>query len=96
MLRLATALAPLLLAPLLLYLIAAGRLSLGGGEKDLVWLLPWTLWSLLFAMSSLVLWWRGWTAVRATVWSAAIGVAGVVAAALALAAFGRLGVGGRF
>lgn len=95
-LRVAIALLPLCLAPALVYLIGDGLIDIGGGEKDLVWVLPWTLWSLLFAIASLVLWRRGWSLSRSTGWSALIGVAGVLLAALALAAAGQLGVGGLF
>jgi hypothetical protein len=95
-LRVAIALLPLCLAPLLVHLIGDGVIDLGGGEKDLVWVLPWTLWSLLFAIASLVLWRRGWPLSRATSWAAIAGVAGVLLAALALAATGQLGVGGLF
>ena len=95
-LRFATALLPVALVPVLVRLIAGGQLDLGGGEKDLVWVLPWLLWSLLFAASSLVLWRRGWSLPRSTVRSAVVGLAGVLLAALLLAAFGQLGVGGRF
>jgi len=94
--RIGIALLPLALAPVLGYLIASGRLDLGGGEKDLVWVLPWLVWSILFAIGSFVLWRRGWTAVRSTVWSAAIALAGLLCGAALLAAFGKLGVGGRF
>ncbi len=94
--RVAIALLPLCFAPALVYLIGDGRIDLGGGEKDLVWVLPWTLWSLLFAIASLVLWRRGWPLSRATGRSALVGVAGVLLAALALAATGQLGVGGLF
>ena len=50
--RIGTALLPLALVPLLTDAIARGSLDLGGGEKDLVWVLPWTLWSLLFAVTA--------------------------------------------
>ena len=94
--RIALALLPLLLTPALVQLIASGWLDLGGGEKDLVVVLPWALWSLLFAVTSLVLWRRGSTVVRSTVWAALVGAAGLVGAAVCLAVLGQLGVGGRF
>jgi len=95
-LRIALALTPLAITPLLLQLIASGRMDFGGGEKDLLLLLPWTLWSLIFAVSSLVLWRCGWTVLRSTAWSAATGLAGLLVAGLALALVGQLGIGGRF
>ena len=94
--RLVVALLPLACVPLLVHLIAGGQIDFGGGEKDLVWVLPWLLWSLLFGISSCVLWYRGWPALRSTVWSAIVGVAGVLVAAAILMMFGQLGVAGRF
>ncbi len=96
LLRVATASIPLALVPVLVQLIGSGALDLGGGEKDLVWVLPWLLWSLLFAASSLILWHRGWSLSHSTVLSAVVGLAGVLLAAVLLAIFGLLGIGGRF
>jgi hypothetical protein len=59
MLRVLVCLLPLLLTPLWAYLIADGYLNLGGGEKDLIWLLPWLLWSALFAIAGAISWSRG-------------------------------------
>ena len=94
--RITTALIPLALVPVLVNLIANGRIDLGGGEKDLVWILPWSLWSLLFAASAMVLWRRGWSLSRSLVRSAIIGFSGVLLAAALLALFSQLGVAGRF
>ena len=94
--RTAVALLPLACAPLLVYLIGDGHISFGGGEKDLVWVLPWFLWSLLFGLTSLGLWYRGWPALRSTVWSVGAGFVGVIVAAAILAMFAQLGVAGRF
>ncbi|MGH9175129.1 MAG: hypothetical protein ACRD1H_12270 [Vicinamibacterales bacterium] len=94
--RVLTAILPLGLTPLLLYAIAEGHLSFGGGEKDLVLLLPWTLWSLVFAISAIVLWWRQWPHRRALQRSALIGLGVLVLVAVCLAAVGSLGVAGRF
>jgi len=55
--RLLVAVAPILLTLLFAYL-AAGPLSLGGGEKDILLAIPLLLWSLLFCGAQLVLWWR--------------------------------------
>ena len=94
--RIITALFPLALTPVLVELIANGQLDLGGGEKDLVWVIPWFLWSMIFMLSSFFLWYRGWSLRRSSVRSAIVGVGGVLLAALLLAAFGQLGIGGRF
>ena len=57
-LRLILCLFPLLATPLLALLIAEGYLDFGGGEKDLLLLLPWILWSLAFLVFSAVFWCR--------------------------------------
>jgi hypothetical protein len=84
------------LTPVLVQLIATGRLDLGGGEKDLVWVIPWFLWSLIFAVTSLFLWHRRWSAARSFTRSALAGLGGVLLAAVILALLGQLGVAGRF
>jgi len=80
---------------MLVMLIANGHLDFGGGEKDLVWVLPWVLWSMIFAVSSFILWYRGWSLWLSSARSAAVAFGGVVLAAVVLAAFGQLGIGGR-
>jgi hypothetical protein len=65
--RIVIALVPLALAPVLTILIADGRLDLGGGEMDLVWVLVWTVWSVIYAISVLVLWWNDWSIGRSVV-----------------------------
>ena len=93
--RLGLVLLPLALTPLLFVLIAEGVVNLGGGEKDLFVLLPWTLGAVLFAVSSLVLWRRGWSVARATGMAATVSL-GVLACLFAvLAAVSLLGVAGR-
>jgi hypothetical protein len=94
--RLGIALLPAALTPLLVVAIGSDWISLGGGEKDLVVAIPWALWSVIFAVSSLVLWRRGWSLSRSIRRSAVVGLAGVVLAAALLAAVGQLGVAGRF
>ena len=91
-LRIVIALAPLAITPVLVRLNAYGHIDLGGGEKDLVWALVWTLWSVLFAISSFVLWRRKWSIARSVVRSALVGIVGVFLAAILLALFGQLGV----
>lgn len=54
--RLLISAAPLAATPVLFALLAAGVLSFGGGEKDLVLLVPWAGWSLLFLAITLVGW----------------------------------------
>ena len=51
-----TLLVPLLMTPLFGVLIANGYVDLGGGEKDLLLLIPWCVWSLIFIISGVVLW----------------------------------------
>ena len=52
------AVTPLLLTPLFFYALSEG--SLGGGEKDVLWSLPWLLWSVAFAACALVLITKSW------------------------------------
>lgn len=54
--RIITLLFPLLMSPVIGFLIAENYLNFGGGEKDLLIILPWLLWSLLFLISGLILW----------------------------------------
>lgn len=94
LLRIGVALLPLATVPVLIFLIAEGVLNLGGGEKDLLLVGPWALWSLIFAVSSLLLWARGWSLSRAVTRSAVAALIGVVAAGLLLVAASQLGVAG--
>ncbi len=69
LLRLTSALAPLLLTPVLVFAIAGGVLNFGGGEKDVFLAIPWLVWSLFFAIGALGGWWRGLSHPRALVWA---------------------------
>ena len=72
-LRLLTALVPLALTPLFAHLISNGVLNFGGGCKDIVLVLPWILWSVLYLIASVVLWIRkvrlGWALLVAAAFS---------------------------
>lgn len=54
------ALAPLLLTPILIYVLAEGIVDFGGGEKGVIFALPWLVWSLGFTVCGLVLILRRW------------------------------------
>lgn len=95
-LRLLLAFFPLLLAPAPGFLLSEGYLDLGGGEKDILWVLPWVLWSVLYAVSSCVLWARHWPWRRALPRSIAVATGGIFLAGLGLALMGELGACGRF
>jgi len=56
--RVATAFIPLALTPALASAIDAGILNFGGGDKDIILIIPWVLWSLTFAVAALVYWRR--------------------------------------
>jgi hypothetical protein len=90
-LRVALMLVPLALTPVFAYLLSHGEVNLGGGEKDVIVLIPWLLWSLVFAISSGVLWWRGHDLLASLQRSALAGLAGLAIAFLALVAYGTLG-----
>ena len=94
--RIVLALSPLLVTPVLLSLLAGGQLNLGGGEKDVILVVPWLFWSVVYAFSSFFLWGRGWATGRATGLSILVATAGVLVAGLILALIGNLGIGGRF
>jgi hypothetical protein len=89
-LRVALTLVPLALTPVFAYLLSHGDINLGGGEKDVIVLIPWLLWSLVFAVSSWLLWWRGHDLWASTRRSALAGLAGLAIAILALVAYGTL------
>ncbi len=95
-LRLIVSLLPLLLTPVLGSLLAQGNINLGGGEKDILLLLPWMAWSLVFAISSWVLWRRGYSIVGSSWRSALVGLAGLTILSVTLAILGQLGIGGLF
>ena len=95
-LRLTMTVLPLLLTPVLGYLLAQGYINLGGGEKDILVLLPWMAWSLVFAISSWVLWRRGYSVVRSSWRSALVGLAGLAVLGVTLTILGQLGIGGLF
>jgi hypothetical protein len=92
--RIVTAFAPLLLTPALGWAINNGTFNFGGGEKDIILLVPWLVWAIGFATAALVYWSRrtdlGPSLLRAAVW--ATGVLLVAGLAFALLA---LGWGGR-
>ena len=51
--RLAISFTPLALTPVMIWLLAEGYVSLGGGEKDVIMALPWLVWSVFFAAAFL-------------------------------------------
>ncbi len=57
-LRLILSIAPLALTTPLGYLIAEGFLNFGGGEKDLLLLIPWMVWSVVYFVLFLIFWKR--------------------------------------
>lgn len=79
--RLVAALSPLALCLVLAWLVTAGPLGLGGGEKDVLLVVPVALWSVVFAVASLVMWARGASLARASQ------VASLVAFAMVVIAF---------
>ena|SRR5438093_11955673 len=92
--RIVTAFAPLLLTPALSRAINNGTLTFGGGEKDIILIIPWLLWSVGFATAALVGWRRHVRLSWSLVWSAAwaTGIVMSIAFAFALLAPGSLGL----
>jgi len=78
--RLLVAVSPLLLTFLFTWLVMEGYLNFGGGEKEIFLAVPPLIWSLLFLLCYLVLWWRGLALGRSVVVSSAIAT-GLVALA---------------
>ena len=74
-LRLSVAFAPLALSFALAWSVTAGPFSLGGGEKDIILVIPLAVCSLLFAVSSLILWAVGASLGRASKLSALVALA---------------------
>lgn len=92
--RIATALAPLSLTPILLLALAGGYADLGGGEMDMLILVPWTFWSLAFGMATFVLWSRQWPLLRSVAASALAATVALLIGGVGLAVTGSLGFGG--
>lgn len=78
--------APLALCFALAWAVIEGPLSFGGGEKDIILIFPLAAWSLLFAVTSLVLWAVGTSLGRASKLAALIALAVLVLALAILAA----------
>jgi hypothetical protein len=93
--RASLALAPLGLTPVLFWVLGSGAVDLGGGEKDLVWILPWLLWSTTFAISMVATWLRGRSPGRSIAAAALAGFVVLVVVAVLLAGLGQLGIAGR-
>jgi hypothetical protein len=92
--KLALCLLPLAISPALFFLIAEGHLNFGGGEKDILLLVPWLIWSLIYAIVFGILWARGWPARRSVAYAASLATALILVAWLALFAYsaGWLGI----
>ncbi|HLD48121.1 MAG TPA: hypothetical protein VJA64_09865 [Desulfobaccales bacterium] len=77
-LRLILSLLPLGLTPFMLHLIGYGYLNFGGGCKDVVMIIPWMVWSLLYLIISVVCWIKQWSMSKGIAWSV-IGATGLLA-----------------
>ena len=77
-LRLALSLLPLGLTPLMMLLIGSGYLNFGGGCKDVLMLVPWIIWSLIYLIISIVGWRKQWSIAKAIAGSV-IGATGILA-----------------
>lgn len=92
--RVGLCLLPLALTPSWIFLIAEGYLNFGGGEKDLLLVIPWIVWSALFLVIGVIAWVRGLSWKRGLAWSAG-GATAVLAGAwvcLLIWSAGLLGV----
>lgn len=77
-LRLAISLLPLGLTPILVHLIGYGYLNFGGGCKDVLMLVPWMVWSLIYLIISIVCWRKHWSIAKGIACSV-IGATGMLA-----------------
>ena len=57
------------------FAIAEGYLNFGGGEKDLIMLIPWLIWSILFAIVFAICWAKRMPLRRATAYASGIAFA---------------------
>ena len=94
--KLILCLVPLALTPLWLFLISESYLNFGGGDKDVVLLIPWVLWATLYLVFFVVAWSRRLETKTILRWSVggATAVLAVVWAILFVWFSGLLGVGG--
>jgi hypothetical protein len=67
--KLGLCLLPLAVTPLLGFLIAEDYLNFGGGDKDIVLLIPWLLWSVLYGVAFVVCWIKNLPLKRAVLYS---------------------------
>jgi len=63
---------PVLLAPALLFMLAEGWVDAGGGEKDILLVIPYFIWALMFFLIALFLIIRRWPLRRWIIRSASI------------------------
>jgi hypothetical protein len=92
-LRTLLAVAPLGLTPVLGWLISEGWLNLGGGCKDIVMVLPWMAWSLVYFIVFVVLTVRNRSLVRSVAVSAGIATALLGVALAVLYVLSLVGIG---
>jgi hypothetical protein len=75
--KIALCILPLALTPIWGFLLSEGYLNLGGGCKDIILLIPWLLWSIVYSLIFTVLWIRGRSLGRLIAYSIA-GASGVM------------------
>jgi hypothetical protein len=85
--RLVICVAPIAITPLLALAIGEGYLNFGGGEKDLLLLIPWLLWSVLFAIVFVACWVKKLPVGKSTAYAAGIAFAVLAVSWVALFAW---------
>ena len=85
---------PLALTPPLAFLLAEGYLDFGGGEKDLLLLLPWTVWSLFYTFIFIILWVKRKNVIRSVYYAAggSTGLMILIWIGLYIFSFAQLGI----
>lgn len=87
------AMVPLVLSPLVLFSLAEGWVDLGGGEKDVLFVIPYLIGSLTFSICGLVLVAKRWPLARWVKRSIAVSVGLLLGLAMVAFVTSWLGIG---
>jgi polyferredoxin len=82
--RISAAFAPMVVTVIIAWSVMSGLISFGGGEKDIILILPVAIWSILFAVASLIMWARDATLASA---SRIAGIAAIIVLFVLIAVF---------
>jgi len=77
LLRIVICILPTSLTPLWAYLIAEGFFNFGGGEKDLLLIIPWMAWSFIYMTIFIVTWTKKIAIKKGILYSIGIAASGI-------------------